>query len=86
MGRTLLSATMLVNSEKDNWSDFRRALRKEDKEVFDRLFAMAKLHSQAISNSNSPYPLEPILFSILIEQYKEIERLKKGGYIESLFD
>ncbi|MCK9225101.1 MAG: hypothetical protein M0R46_15980 [Candidatus Muirbacterium halophilum] len=86
MGRTLLSATMLVNSEKDNWSEFRRALRKEDKEIFDRLFAMAKVHSQAISNSNAPYPLEAILFSILIEQYKEIQQFKKGNSNENLFD
>ncbi|MGM0608211.1 MAG: hypothetical protein ACQESP_07315 [Candidatus Muiribacteriota bacterium] len=77
MGRTLFSATQLVETEKSMWSQFRRALRKEDREIFDKLFSQAKLHSQALSNSGSPYPFEPILISILIEQQKIIEEMKK---------
>ncbi len=72
MGRTLPSATQLVEMEKDVWKEFRRALRKEDREVFDRLFSYAKNHSQALSNSSSPYPFEPIIISMLIELEKKI--------------
>jgi hypothetical protein len=72
MGRTLPSATQFVEMEKDVWKEFRRVLRKEDREVFDRLFSYAKNHSQALSNSSSLYPFEPIIISMLIELEKKI--------------
>lgn len=71
------SSTSLILKEKDSWTEYRKALRKEDREVFDQLFAYAKYHSPAIGQSNKFYPIEAILISILIELKKEINSLKK---------
>ncbi len=41
MGRTLSTATKVILSEQKEFSDFRRALRKQDQLIFDALFAGA---------------------------------------------
>ncbi|WP_456383041.1 hypothetical protein [Persephonella sp.] len=76
MGKTIPTATQLVKLKQKELSQFRKALRKEDKEIFDRLFSYAKYHSQAIGNTPAVYPMEVVLIAILIEMEKEIQRLK----------
>ncbi|WP_457640750.1 hypothetical protein [Persephonella sp.] len=76
MGRTILSATQLIKAQQKELSEFRKSLRKEDKEIFDRLFSYAKFHSHAIGNASRLYPMETILLAILIEMEKEIQELK----------
>ena len=76
MGKTILSATQLIKQHQKELSQFRKALRKEDKEIFDRLFSYALHHSQAVGNACHFYPSESILLAILIEMEKEIQRLK----------
>ena len=55
---------------------FRRTLRKEDQQVFDRLFEKARFHVEAGSKASRPWPFETILISILVEQEKEIEEVR----------
>jgi hypothetical protein len=43
----------------------------------DRLFDLARIHVQAGSYASRPWPLETILFSILIEQEKGLQTLRK---------
>lgn len=76
MGKLIPSSTNIVLREQSSWRDFRKALRKEDREVFDKLFSYAKFHSQAIGMSNKFYPLEAILMTMLIEIKKELDSLK----------
>ena len=75
MGRTTPTATMLIQYEEGNWSQFRRALRKEDQNIFDQLFNYAKLNLPAISIQAHPVPFESILLSMLLEQQKQIRTL-----------
>lgn len=77
MGRTLLSPTALIKQEKEQWTDYRRALRKEDRAVFDGLFAKVLNHSGEIACAEKIYPLEGMLVSILIEQEKQISELSQ---------
>jgi hypothetical protein len=77
MGRLIPSSTSLILKEKDSWAEYKKALRKEDKEIFEQLFLYAKYHSPAIGQSNKFYPIEAILISMLIELKKEINSLKK---------
>ena len=42
MGRTLATFTQLVQQEIDSWSRYRRALRREDQQALDVLFAAAR--------------------------------------------
>ena len=66
------------------WKKFRRALRKEDQEVFDQLFEKARLHAEAGGSAGSPWPFETILISMLLEQEKALGELREKieGYDE----
>jgi hypothetical protein len=63
------------------WGPFRRALRREDQAPFDRLFALAKRHMAEAAYAARPIPFDVLIVTILLEQQKEIERLRElvGG-------
>ena len=77
MGRTLPTFTRYLEEEMSTWRDYRRALGKKDREVFDRLFHLAKRHIAEASHAKRPIPFDALVISILLEQQKEIERLKE---------
>jgi len=70
MGRTVLPFSHVLEREYAEWKKFRRALRKEDQEAFDRLFDRAKLHVQAAAYASHPWPMESIFLSICLEHEK----------------
>lgn len=76
MGRTVLSFTQKILAIESEWSKFRRALRKEDQELLDELFDLAKYHSAPSSYFSTPNPMEPIFMAMLIELLKEVRKLK----------
>jgi len=76
VGRTVLPYRQVLEREYNEWKKFRRGLRKEDQKVFDRLFDLARLHVQAGVYASSPWPLEAILISILLEHHKALEELR----------
>ena len=76
MGRTVLSFNQKILSIESEWAKFKRALRKEDQELLDELFAFAKYHSAPASYLSTPNPMEPILVAMLIELLKEVKRLR----------
>jgi len=82
MGRTVMPFSHVLEEEHGRWKEFRKALSKEDQEVFDRLFDRAKIHTAAGVYMANPYPLETILISIILEHEKIIEdilgKLKEG--------
>lgn len=59
------------------WNDFRRALRKEDREAFDSLLNNARVHASASTYAISLDPVESALLSMLLEHEKELLELKK---------
>ena len=78
MGRTVLSFNQKVLALETEWNKFRRALRKEDQDLFDELFSFAKYHSAPASYFSTPNPMEPIFMAMLVELLKEIKRLRSG--------
>jgi hypothetical protein len=76
MGRTLPTATLLIQNEEASWSKFRKALRKEDQDILDKLFRDAKLQLPAISMEARPIPFESIALSMMIGLYREILDLR----------
>ncbi len=76
MGRTLATANQLLLEEESSFTNFRRALRREDQRVFDTLFVSARKHTAAISQANHALPFEAMLLAMLLEQARELERLK----------
>jgi len=63
---------MVFDGEAARWSAFRRALRREDQEVFDDLFLAARRHLAAIAHTTSPAPMEAVLLAMLLEQRRQI--------------
>jgi hypothetical protein len=64
-----------MESERERWRPFRRALSKEDQEAFDRLFDRAKMHTSAGVYMSCPWPMDTILVSFLLEHGKMIEEI-----------
>ena len=77
MGRTTQTMTQLVAQEEAYWAPFRRALRKEDQEVFDRLFAAARHHSAPAHYASHATPFDSMLLAMLLEAMKMIETLRQ---------
>ena len=78
MGRTVITATQLIQKvQAEHWGKFRRALRREDQEILDRLFDRAQYHAQAMAYAAMPVPMEPILVAMLIELQRDLLNLQK---------
>ncbi len=77
MGRTLATANQIITSEETALANFRRTLRRADQRLLDGLFAAARLHTAAISQANHILPFEAILLAMLLEQAREVDRLKQ---------
>ena len=75
MGRTTQTMTQLVAQEEAYWAPFRRALRKEDQIVFDRLFAAARHHTAPAHYASHSTPFDSILLAMLLETMKAVELL-----------
>ena len=77
MGRTVPTYRNVLENVVNEWQGFRKALRKEDKEAFDRLMEKARMHASAASYGARVDPVESVFMSILLEQEKEIGELRK---------
>ena len=77
MGRTLPSATQLMHQEEASLARFRRALRRGDQLVFDDLFTAAQKHISAAAYAAHALPFETFLMAMLLEEHKEVMRLRK---------
>lgn len=76
MGRTTQTMTQLVAQEEAYWAPFRRALRKEDQAIFDRLFAAARHHTAPAHYASHSTPFDSILLAMLLEAMKTVEALR----------
>lgn len=85
MGRTTQTMTQLVAQEEAYWAPFRRALRKEDQAIFDRLFAAARHHSAPAHYASHSTPFDSILLAMVLEAMKAIEAVaQKLAVLERL--
>ena len=77
MGRTLPSITQVFLQEQGSFSRFRRALRRGDQLVLDDLFAAAHQHLSAAAYASHALPFEVFLLAMLLEERKEVIRLRQ---------
>jgi len=77
MGKTIESYRMAIEDEIRRWSGFAKALRTEDREAFEALMDACRNLASAGSNATQPILFEPMVFSILVSQQKQITRLQK---------
>lgn len=76
MGRTMPSITQAFIEEEQAFTRFRRALRRTDQQALDDLFASARQHLAAAAYASHALPMETFLLSMLLEQHKEVLRLR----------
>lgn len=76
MGRTVPTMTQIVAQEEANFAPFRRALRKEDREILDRLFAAARHHTAPAAYLSRSVPFDVILLAMLLEMAKLVDALR----------
>src|SRR5271170_6365555 len=79
MGRTVPTFRQLIDDAIARWSKFRRALRREDQEYFDRLFRRVRSYTQAATYQASDNPMEAILLSIALDQEKRLDALEQAA-------
>jgi|HubBroStandDraft_4_1064222.scaffolds.fasta_scaffold24305_2 hypothetical protein len=79
MGRTVPTFRQLVDDAIARWAKFRRALRREDQEYFDRLFRRVRTYTQAATYQASDNPMEAILLSIALDQEKRLDALERAA-------
>ncbi len=77
MGRTLASITQAFLDEETAFAKVRRALRRSDQLVLDDLFASARQHLAAAAYASHALPFETILLCMLLEEHKEVIRLRQ---------
>jgi hypothetical protein len=77
MGRTVTSITQTFLKERAAFARFRRALRSSDQKILDDLFASAQKHLAAASYASHALPFETFLLSMLLEEHKEVVRLRQ---------
>jgi hypothetical protein len=77
MGHTNRSQRMVVEGILHELNDYGKSLREEDKEAFRRVAAKAMLHFGSISYSCSYNTWALVLFSMILEQEKELIDLRK---------
>ena len=76
MGRTDPTFRDLLRALEDRWQPFRRALRYEDQERFDRLLTHARNHADAAGNLNHQSPVIPVLVAIALAQERRLDELR----------
>ncbi len=76
MGRTLPSITQVFLEEQGSLARFRRALGRSDQLALDELFVAARQHLAAAAYASHALPMETFLLSMLLEEHKEIMRLR----------
>jgi hypothetical protein len=76
MGRTIPSITLAFLEEQDSLLRFRRALRKSDQTALDDLLISARQHLAPAAYAAYPLPLETFLLAMLLEEHKEVMRLR----------
>lgn len=73
---TLAPDDDLLEKEIESWRGFWETLREDDRKLFKEMLQETRKHAPAIATKAQPFPIEPVLMAILLEQYKQLR--KKG--------
>ena len=82
MGRTVPSFRQVIENEYVSLEKFKRALRKQDREILEKLLNKARLHTQAGGYAEILDPMHVILISMIIELEKRLDEGKKSEILQ----
>ena len=74
MGRTLPTIIQFIRFEEEQWKPYRRALRQEDRELFDELWRYVRHFAVSAQMANRPVPFEALLMNMLLGVLKEARK------------
>lgn len=77
MGRTNPTYRRWLERYETKWQPFRRALRQDRQQDFDRLFERASEHAGAAGYQNATDPEVATLLTILVSQERELRELRE---------
>jgi len=72
MGRTLPTMIQFIHFEEEQWKAYRRALRLEDRPLFDALWRHVRHFAVSAQMANRPIPFEALMFSMILGVLKEL--------------
>ena len=75
MGRTNPTHRDALRATESRWADYRRALRRRDREHFDALFEHAREHADAGGYRNHPEPVVAVLVAAALEHERRLAEL-----------
>jgi hypothetical protein len=68
----------ILTKEIESWRGFANDLKsEEDKKLFLKMLEGCQKYSVAINAKGKPFPTEPLIMALLLEQHKMIDRLQK---------
>ncbi|HNA79610.1 MAG TPA: hypothetical protein PKY99_09165 [Turneriella sp.] len=76
MGRTVAPYSMIIEQVMHRFENFRRTLRRHDREAFDELMRVARLQVQAGVMAQHPNAFDSMSMAMLIHLKREIDELK----------
>ena len=76
MGRTIPTVNQVLEQNREQWRRFYRALRREDRELLDRLFDGAKYFTAACVYQVNAAPSDSIFLAMLLHLQKQIQELE----------
>jgi hypothetical protein len=76
MGRTLPTVNQVLEQNREQWSRFYRALRREDRQLLDQLFDGAKYFTAACVYQANVTPTESIFLAMLLHLQKQMQELQ----------
>jgi len=77
LGKTVPSYRVALDHEIQRWRGFARALRQDDRIVFEQLMDICKNYASATSCATRPVIFEAMAMTILLDQQKKINQLEK---------
>jgi hypothetical protein len=76
VGRTNPTFRDVLGAVEERWQPFRRALRYEDRDRFDRLLTHVRTHADAAGNLNHRTPVVPVLLAVALAQERRLDELE----------
>ncbi|MBP9886315.1 MAG: hypothetical protein KBF93_08450 [Leptospiraceae bacterium] len=73
MGRTVAPYSMAIESTIDRLKDFEKALRKDDREIFQELMRYAKTQTQTGVMASNPNPFDSMSLTMHIQIAKKLK-------------
>ncbi len=75
MGKTIPSYRMGLEEELKRWDAFTKALRDEDRKIFEDMMSACRIYASAAGAATRPIILEAMFMSILLSHHKILKEI-----------